>query len=151
MTRHSRSIVCCPQPRTVSMCPFCTTQDSVHCSMQEWHPVRCIQQRYSGVAVRAPKIRIKTERGRNSRRHGVLFLYGTLLRHQGKPAETRSPPVIPSSPGHAHSKCSIVPPLAAANPSVSSCPIDLSEEPSSCRERVTSSGKRSLLHCKPIL
>jgi hypothetical protein len=150
MTRHSRSRVCCPQPRTVSMCPFCTTQDSVHYSLQEWHPVRCIQQRYSGVAVRAPEIRIETERGRNSRRDGVLF-YGTLLRHQGKPAETRSPPVTPSSPGHAHSKCSIVPLLATASPSVSSCLKDLSEEPSSCRGRVTSSGKRSLLHCKPIL
>jgi hypothetical protein len=151
MTRHSRSRVCCPQPRTVSMCPFCTTQDSVHYSMQEWHPVRCIQQPYSGVAVRAPEIRIETERGRNSRRDGVLFFYGTLLRHQGKPAETRSPPVTPSSPGHAHSICSIVPLLATASPSVSSCLKDLSEEPSSCRGRVTSSGKRSLLHCKPIL
>jgi hypothetical protein len=151
MTRHSRSRVCCPQPRTVSMCPFCTTQDSVHYSMQEWHPVRCIQQRYSGVAVRAPEIRIETERGRNSRRDGVLFFYATLLRHQGKPAETRSPPVTPSSPGHAHSKCSIVPLLATGSPSVSSCLKDLSEEPSSCRGRVTSSGKRSLLHCKPIL
>jgi hypothetical protein len=109
----------------------------------------CIQQQYSGVAVRAPGIRIETEG--DSRHRGILFLYGTLQRHQGKPALTRSPPVFPSSAGNLHSKCSIVPLLPAANLSVSSSLKNLSKEPSSCRGRVTSSGKRNVLHCKPIL